>query len=317
MTSLPYFDAQAVIDATPYPALIDALDDAFRADWVVPQRSHYDLGAHESTLLLMPAWNGRDAIGTKIATVFPANASAGVRTVHATYLLLCGRTGRPLAVMDGAALTDRRTAAASALASRFLSRGDARVLLLIGAGAIARELAVAHCAVRPIERVLICSRGHARAMQLQADLNARGLATEVVDDLPVAVSRADIVSCATTASEPVLRGAWLRAGTHVDLVGGFKPTMREADDEVMARASVVFLDMQAGGVAEAGDIVLALASGALTVSKIGGDLHALCRGLHAGRADGADITVFKSVGTAIEDLAAAQLVYAARKQEIH
>jgi ornithine cyclodeaminase/alanine dehydrogenase-like protein (mu-crystallin family) len=294
-----------------YPALVDALADAFREDIVVPVRHHHTVArpGADATLLLMPAWTATDKnfIGCKLVTVFPDNAKTGRPSLYGTYLLASGETGEPLAVMDGRMLTAWRTAAASALAARHLAREDAAHLVMIGAGALARHLVRAHACVRPIETVTLWNRTHARVERLAADLQER-FAVDIADDLETAVRHADIVSCATLSAEPLVRGAWLEPGAHVDLVGGFTPSMREADDEAVRRARV-YVDTRAGAAKEAGDIVDPIRRGVIKEADIQGDLFDLCRGTAPGRKTAAEITLFKSVGTAIEDLAAAMLVW--------
>ncbi|MBN8998703.1 MAG: ornithine cyclodeaminase family protein, partial [Rhizobiales bacterium] len=247
-------------------------------------------------------------VGVKIVTVFPGNAARGAATVQGAYLLLSGETGAPLALIDGPRLTLWRTAAASALAADYLARPDARHLVMAGAGALAAHLVAAHAAQRPIERVSIWARRRDRAEALAARLDRPGLAVAAVHDLDAAVAEADIVSAATLAAAPLIHGDRLRSGTHVDLVGGFTPAMREADDAAVRRARV-YVDTLAGALAEAGDIVQPIAAGVLDRDAIAGDLFALARGEAVGRRSADEITLFKSVGTALEDLAAAIAVW--------
>lgn len=291
--------------------LVEALREAFRADIAVPTRHHHTIPRPDgdATLLLMPAWDGATTegfghIGVKIVSVFPGNAARGVATVQGVYLLLSGETGAPLALIDGPALTLWRTAAASALAADYLARADASHLLMIGAGALARHLIEAHAANRPIERVSIWNRRPETARALAADLKRPGLHVEAVDDLDTALALADIVATATLSTVPLVRGERLKPGAHVDLVGGFTPAMREADDAAIRR-SRVHVDTHAGATSEAGDIVQPLSNGALSAEAIEGDLFALARGVATGRRHDDEITLFKSVGTALEDLAAA------------
>ena len=294
-----------------YPALVDALARAFREDIVVPARHHHTVArpGADATLLLMPAWTtvGENFIGCKLVTVFPNNAKTDRPSLYGTYLLASGETGEPLAVMDGRMLTAWRTAAASALAARHLAREDAAHLVMVGAGALAPHLVRAHASVRPIETVTLWNRTRARAEQLAAELEGR-FAVDMADDLEAAVRQADIVSCATLSAEPLVRGAWLKPGAHIDLVGGFTPGMREADDDAVRRARI-YVDTRAGAVKEAGDIVDPIRRGIIKETDIQADLSDLCRGNDSGRKTAAEITLFKSVGTAIEDLAAAMLVW--------
>jgi ornithine cyclodeaminase/alanine dehydrogenase-like protein (mu-crystallin family) len=310
--SAPLFlDARAVAAGLPWPALIDALQAAFRAgDATVPERLHYQLGNAQTgapVLLVMPAWSEKLGVGTKLVSVFPDNHRLGLPSIHGLYLLMDPANGRPLAVLDGGELTARRTAAASALASRSLSRADSRCLLMVGTGRLAHCLPLAHATTRPIDRVLVWGRSLQKAERTAQALRADGLKASAIASLPDAVAQADIVSCATLSNEPLLQGDWLRPGTHVDLVGAFTPGMRETDDRVFARAQAVWCDTRDGALAEAGDILQAVESGAFDPQRIAGDLAALCRSDVTMRRHADDITVFKSVGMALEDLAAACL----------
>lgn len=304
----------AEIDAVLTPAAVaDALALAFAGGVAVPDRHHHDVprpGRAGATLLLMPAWHeavGPEAfIGVKVVSVFPDNASRDVQSVVGGYLLLSGETGVPLAFLDGSRLTLWRTAAASALAARHLARPDAHRLVMIGAGALARFLVLAHAAARPINEVAVWNRSPSGAERLAAELDRPGLRVRAVTDLPTAVAGADIVSCATLSNDAIVAGGWLKPGTHLDLVGAFKPAMREADDAAVAR-SRVFVDTPKA-LEEAGELVQAMAAGVFARDQVAGDLFSLCRG-GEGRRSGDEITLYKSVGTALEDLAAAALVW--------
>jgi ornithine cyclodeaminase len=305
-----FFDAAAVEAALSDLAMVDRLARVFAEGGRVPLRHHHKIavpGAPDATLLLMPAWREGGALGIKSVTVFPGNAARGIDSVLGVYLLLDGTTGRPRALLDGRMLTLRRTAGTSALVARHLARKSAKRLAVIGAGALAGHLAPAHAAVRPIETVTIWNRTPARAEALAETLRAKGLDARASADLEKTVAEADIVTCATLAQEPLIRGAWLRPGTHVDLVGGFTPSMREADDETVGRAAV-YVDTREGATQEAGDIVIPLASGVLKPDGIRGNIAELCRGTAPGRRNEEEVTLFKSVGYALEDLAAAELV---------
>jgi alanine dehydrogenase len=293
------------------PALIEALRAMFRSGCTLPARHHHTIetpGAPDATLLLMPAWQAGGPVGVKVVTVFPGNNAKGLPAVMGNYLLLDGTTGAPLALIDGQALTARRTAAASALAADYLARKDARRMLMVGTGALAPHLIRAHAAVRQIHEVAVWGRTPAKAAALAERFNETGLAVRAADDLEAAARGADVISCATLARDPLIHGGWLKPGAHLDLVGGFTPEMREADDAAVKRARV-FVDTRAGALKEAGDIVQPLANGTLSEAAIGGDLFELTRGERDGRTKDDEITLFKSVGTALEDLAAAQLAY--------
>jgi ornithine cyclodeaminase/alanine dehydrogenase-like protein (mu-crystallin family) len=318
------FDGAAVDTALAYPALVDTLAAAFAKGALAPPRHHHAIalaGRPEATWLLMPAWETREPdspsagryMGVKSVTVFPDNDTLGKPAVLGTYLLLSAETGETLAVMDATRLTAWRTAAASALASRYLSRPDAARLLMVGAGALAPFLVRAHASVRPIREVAIWNRSRARAQALVNELAQSGIAASIAYDLAAAVGGADIVSTATLSSDPLVRGAWLKPGTHVDCVGAFKPTMRETDDEVARRARL-FVDTRAGALAEAGDILQPLQAGVIGKEGVLGELTELCRGAVQGRGSADEITLFKSVGASIEDLAAAIAVYEHNEQ---
>ncbi len=309
--------ASQVIDALPWRPLIEGLRAAFRSPCRTPTRHHHTIdcpGEPAQTLLVMPAWQEGAFTGVKLATVAPGNAARGLPAVDASYLLADGRTGRHLALIDGGELTVRRTAAASALAADYLSRTDARHLVMVGTGRLAPNLVAAHAAVRAIDRVTVWGRDPAKAVALARRLERPGLDAAATDDLPAAVAAADIVSCATLSSEPLIRGEWLPPGAHLDLVGAFTPTMREADHAALAR-SRVFVDTRDGALSEAGEIVQAIAAGVLRAEDIAADLIELTGGHKAGRATPGEITVFKSVGAALEDLAAAMLVVQATQEE--
>ena len=302
-------DAGAVARALPYRALIDALDAAFRSEVVVPVRAHHEIALPEgapATLLMMPAWESGTSIGVKIATVFPDNAAKSLPAVFATYVLLDGETGAPQAVLDGTELTLRRTACASALASSYLSRRDAATLAMIGTGNLAPHLVAAHATARDIGRVIVWGRRAEAADALAIRLQDAEFEVTVAEEISDAVAEADIVSCATLATQPLVRGEWLRPGQHLDLVGAFRPDMAEADSDALARADV-YVDTREGAFAEAGEIVQAFESGALREKDVIGELRDLATGAVHGRRDDERITVFKSVGTGLEDLAAAAL----------
>jgi len=298
-------EVEAALD---FDSLVERLRQAFRRDITVPLRHHHSIAGvdGEATLLLMPAWQAGRHIGIKLATVFPTISARGLPAVMGAYLLLDGQTGSPLALIDGPALTARRTAAASALASTYLSRPDAARLLMVGTGALAPHLIGAHAAVRPIHDVLIWGRNEDKAATLAKRLDRPDFRVAATTDLEAAARAAHIISCATLSATPLIDGDWLQPGQHLDLVGGFRPDMRETDDTAIRRARV-FVDTRPGATAEAGDIVQPIASGVLDPADIAADLFELTRAQRAGRRDDDEITLFKSVGTALEDLAAAEL----------
>jgi ornithine cyclodeaminase/alanine dehydrogenase-like protein (mu-crystallin family) len=306
VSALRFYSTGEVDAALDYPALIAALRDAFGRGASAPLRHVHRVG-EDGRLLLMPAWREGGDIGVKLVTVFPRNRGRGLATVASLYVLLDGATGRPLALIDAEPLTLKRTSAASALASSYLSRADSRTLLVVGTGRLAPYMAAAHASVRGFERVLVWGRSGEAARRVAASLSEQGLPAREAGDLARAAAEADVITCATTAREPVLRGAWIQPGTHVDLVGSFTPDARECDDALVSGAEI-FVDTYAGALAEAGDLVQPMRSGAISRESVRAELADLVAQRHPGRTTARAVTVFKSVGTAIEDLCAAGLV---------
>ena len=308
--SIPYFSANQLAQSLPYEKLIPALRQAFQDNITVPQRLHYDIpnptGQNENTLLLMPAWEAEKNIGVKLITVSPGNGAFNLPAIQGMYVLFDSNKGTPIALLDAKALTKIRTAATSALASHFLSRPDSQTLLMIGTGALAPELIKAHAIARPLSKVLVWGRNREKAANVANlfDHNPQ-FSVQVVENIEASIGQADIISCATLSEQPLVHGRFLEAGQHVDLVGSFKPNMREADDEVIKRASV-FIDHD-GATFESGDISIPIENGILKKTEIKADLFDLCIGSKPGRSSEEEITVFKSVGHALEDLAAANL----------
>jgi ornithine cyclodeaminase len=317
MDAPAFLDAAAVAERLPFGPLVDTLADAFRRPVETPLRIHGDLGvptgaaAEQRDLLVMPAWVPGGEIGVKLVTLFEHNDARGVPRIQGLYLLFDAETGTPVALLDAAALTTRRTAAASALAARFLCRADASSLLVCGSGRLARALPEAHACVRPLQRVRVWARREDGARETVADLRRAlpDLDVAVAPDLERAVREADIVSSAVPSRDAFLRGAWLAPGAHLDLIGSYRPDMHEADAQALVRATR-FVDTRAGVLAEAGEFIDALAAGVLPEPPISADLGELVAGVHPGRTGDDEITLFKSVGTALEDLAAARLAVA-------
>lgn len=311
------FDASTTCRALPFTRLIDALAVMFANGCEVPLRHTHTLAGAEGggagsavgTVLIMPAWQPGRYLGIKTVSIFPGNAARGLPGLFSTYLLVDANTGQPLAMIDGDQITARRTVAASALAARCLARPDARRLLVVGAGRVAALLPAAYQAVRPITEVRVWARNPAQAAALVDDWRQQGLAATAAPDLAAAVAWADVVSCATLATAPVVQGDWLQPGSHLDLIGSFTPAMREADDACFAGASV-FVDTDEAAM-KSGDLLGPLSRGVLQRGDIRGTLADLCRGRVPGRQSANERTVFKSVGSALEDLAAAVLVYEA------
>jgi ornithine cyclodeaminase/alanine dehydrogenase-like protein (mu-crystallin family) len=314
--AMKFVTADDLARLAPHGDIVEALREAFGARYVAPLRHHHDIergSLPAATYLLMPAWNdmsGGDSgyIGLKTVLVVPDNPARGAPTVQATYQLFSGLTGSVLALLDGTELTLRRTASASALGASYLARPQASRLVMVGAGALAPHMVRAHAAVRPIRHVAVWSRTRAHADALARTLREEGFEAHVPDALEQAVVEADIVSCATTSSEPVVRGDWLKPGVHVDLVGAFRPTMREVDGAAVAKARV-FVDTREGALSEGGDLIQAITEGMFKPEQVEAELTELVTDAHPGRSGADEITLFKSCGTALEDLATAIMVY--------
>ena len=298
-------NAAQVAAASPYRDIVEALRQGFREPATTPVRHHHD-PLPTTTLLLMPAWTAQWT-GLKVVTVKTDNPALGLPTVQGSYLLLDNATGAPVVMMDGTELTRRRTAAASALAADYLARPDASVHAIVGAGALAVHFAKAHAAVRPIAKTLICNRTVEKAEAVAAQLRADGMQAEACD-IEAAIRQADIVSGVTGSTVALIKGAWIKPGTHIDLAGAFKPTMRETDGDAVAMAQV-FVDTRDGALAEAGDLIQAQAEGKFDFAAVKGDLFDLTQGRNRGRQNGREITLFKSCGTALEDLATAVMIH--------
>ena len=310
MPGLPFLDADAIRGAVPVADLLDAVEAAYR-DVAAgrdrsPLRSHVELDGGD--LLLMPGVRaGGAGASVKLVTIVPGNVERGLPTLHAIVVWLDAATGAPLALMDGATITAMRTGAASGVATRLLARPDSETLAVIGAGGQAEWQVRAVLAARPIRRVLV----HARSPEARSAFATRisdsvGVPVEPVDSAERAVREADVVCCATTSTEPVFDAAWLRPGTHVNGIGAFRLGMVELPPALFARASVVAVDSRAAAMAEAGDVVAAIERGLLAEAQLV-ELGTIGRQWVESREPDA-ITAFKSVGLAIQDVAAAELV---------
>lgn len=306
---MQFFDAQATRDALPFERLIPALREMFAAGCEVPARHVHTIG--DLTSLLMPAWQVGGHYGVKVVNVAPGNAARGLPGVHGSYLLHDAATGVPQALIDGSELTTQRTAAASALAAGWLARADATHLLVVGAGRIAAVLPAAYRVLRPIHRVTVWARRADQAQALAAQLAAQGFDAHAAARLDDAVAAADIVSCATLATEPLVEGRWLQPGSHLDLIGSFTPAMREADDHCFGGGAGLWVDTDEA-LQKSGDLLGPMARGVFAAADLRGTLEQLARGTAPGRQRADERTVFKSVGSALEDLAAAVLVAGGR-----
>lgn len=290
------------------PALIKAIRDIFRGQVWTPPRHHHQL-ENRGDLLIMPSWTSASFGGIKIATVFAGNEARGQATVQGIYILMDAETGQPLATLDARALTLLRTAATSALASSILSRPDAEAMLMVGAGELAIPLVLAHSIVRPFTTIRLWNRTPGRAERLANELaHATEAQIDVVHDLDRAVAESDVISCATMSKLPLIKNQFVREGTHVDLVGAYTPAMRESDSALIEKSSV-FVDSRENVLREAGDILIPLSEGQFSEKEILADLYEMCRADWTWSRRKSDVTIFKSVGHAAEDLAAAILAY--------
>ena len=305
-------DKQQVEASLDFPSLIAALDKGFSGQFSMPKRQVFELipgDAAHNAFAVLPAWN-EEVIGVKSFTYFPQNSNEGYESLYSKIMLFDRKHGVPLALVDGTTVTYWRTAAVSALASRYLSRENSQTLLFFGAGNLARFMIAAHLSVRPLTKVLVAARNQIKAEALIAQLEAiyPHIMFSLCGDVQSAVEEADIISCATGAKEPLFDGRWLKAGVHIDLIGNHHKDCRECDTQTVVRASV-YLDSIANVMNEAGELLLPIAEGAITEAHIKAQLADLCANKQYARRGEDEITLFKSVGTALSDLIAAHTVY--------
>lgn len=313
MDNVAQIDANFIEKKTNFPELISALKKGFSSnEIIVPMRHHHDFPNPEvnsdSTLLLMPAWNPSKEAGVKIVTVSPENGQFNLPSIQGTYIYLDAKKGLIKALLEAKELTAKRTAAASALASSFLSREDSNSLLMIGTGALSINLIKAHTSARPIEIVYVWGRNLAKAKTICNTLSNEKYTVQAIETIEEKISEVDIISSATLSKTPLVLGKHLNKGQHIDLVGAYKKDMREADDDTIKKSSV-FVDTFQGGLKESGDIVIPLNNGILKEEDIKADLFQLCSNKKSGRTSESEITVFKSVGHALEDLVAANYYF--------
>ncbi|WP_109097748.1 ornithine cyclodeaminase family protein [Aquimarina sp. AU58] len=313
MDTIVQINTDFIENNTNFNELIAELRNKFASNSIlVPMRHHHDFPnpvvQEDSTLLLMPAWNPGKEAGVKIVTVSPKNGQFDLPSIQGTYLYMDAIKGTIKAIMEAKSLTVKRTASASALASSYLSKTDASSLLMIGTGALSTNLIKAHASVRPIKTVYIWGRNYEKAKKISEELEGENFDIHTIPTIEEKISEVDIISCATLSKTPLVLGDYLKAGQHVDLVGAYKKDMREADNESIKKATV-FVDTYQGGLKESGDIVIPLKEGILKEEDIKADLFELCSEAKQGRTSDHEITVFKSVGHALEDLAAATYYY--------
>ena len=312
MTTPSYISGDFIDAHTDYLELIEELRIGFvQQEIITPPRHHHDFPNSEvgsdTTMLLMPAWQDGTDGGVKIVSVSPENGQLGPPTINGSYIYMDALTGQLKAILEAKKMTSMRTAAASALASLFLSRVDAQSMLMIGTGALSAQLVMAHAAVRPIQQVYVWGRSMEKAQEVCERLSQQNFICQPVADVKSVQGQVDIISTATMSKEPLIKGCDVAPGQHIDLVGSYKPEMREADDDVMSKASI-FADVKEMAMIESGDLLIPLRSKVISADDIRADLFDLCRGA-LGRQDDSEITVFKSVGHALEDLVAARYYY--------
>ena len=278
--------------------IISALDQGFASGVETPPRQKHTTDPSGSKLIVMPAWGYKGYGGLKVITTTPNNETNDLPYIQGVYHLFKIADGQFAIEIDGAFLTNLRTAAASALASSYLSKKDSKGLLMVGAGNLAPYLIAAHKAIRPIEEVYVWSRNHVNAVEL-----AKAHGYTAVKDIANVASKVDIISCATPSTSALVLGDMLHPGQHIDLVGGFTPAMRETDDAVI-HMSTVFVDVEMA-LEEAGDLIQPMHHGTWRRNQLKGTLYDLCTQKITGRSSDEEITLFKSVGTALEDLVAA------------
>lgn len=308
---MQFIDWDEVHRLADYPSVVDAIARMYAAgcdamDRMIITQPTSD-GA-DGDFLMQPAWMRGRAFGIKIANVFPSNELRGKPSILGVYVLFDGNTGELLACIDGPAETMIKTASNSAVASRLLARHDAEVMFMMGAGKLAPYLIAAHASVRPIKRVMIWNRTAEKAQNLASHLNKPNLTVQAVTDRAAAAAKSDLICCATYAAEPILKGAWLKPGSHVDLVGSYRPDLRESDDDVIRRAGRLYVDARFSTIGISGDVIEPIKHNILQTNDVT-DLFELAQGVQPGRKNADEITVFKSGGGGHEDLATAIMLY--------
>lgn len=294
-----------------YEKLIDALFEMFCSHYEMPLRHHHFYPAsdnQENTLIMMPSWN-EQYLGIKQIILAPGNTAKGIPTVSALYTLFDVETGKPLVMLNAEELTSRRTACTSALAARYLAPENPKVLLVLGGGRVAQHLVPAHAVVRDYEEILVWMRNKNKFGDFQKNISdPLKEKVRLADNLESAVRSADVISTATMTVDPLIKGEWLKDGAYLDLIGSYKPNMREANDEVIGK-SKIFVDSRMGALHEAGELAIPISKGLIKETDVRADLTELCKGNHKGRTTDNETILFKSAGLAIEDLAGALLVY--------
>lgn len=319
MDQLPFISSEFMELNTNFKQLIATLEKGFATKGVeTPMRHHHDYKNPEegidSTLLLMPSWEAGNDLGVKIVSVSPNNGKYDLPSIQGTYIYMDAHKGIIKAMLDAKALTAKRTAAASALAASYLAKKEASSMLMLGTGALASNLIKAHASIRPLKKVYVWGRSFEKANMIARQFDQKHFEVIAIKNYMMTLPKVDIISCATLSKEPLVFGKLLQPGQHLDLVGAYKKDMREADDAAVLR-SKVFLDTFQGGLKESGDIVIPIQRGIIKESDIEADLFGLCSGIHPGRQDDQEITFFKSVGHASEDLMGARYYFSQWKNE--
>ena len=310
---MKHFDMKAIQTALPYPLLVDALAQGLQQFSETPARSFFSPNQDASCVMIMPAWRPHQMVGVKLVSVWPENNAKGESAVSAVYVLISCLDGRPLAVLDGTELTLRRTAAAAALAAKRLARENSETLAVLGTGSLSVPLVQAHTDTMRFKNVLVWGRQFYKAQLVVNQLRELGIEVRAMGDLHKTLAMSDVVAVATTSTEPFLKAAWVRPGTHISLVGAFTPQMAEAEPGLISK-SQLFADCRASVLEKGGEVFQAIEQGLILDSDIIADLAELtAQPDRSWRHDAQAITVFKSVGFALLDLIAAELVIKASR----
>ena len=305
---MKYFDTKAIQTALPYQLLVEALAQGLQQFAQTPARSFFSPNQDASCVMIMPAWRPHQMMGVKLVSVWPENNAKGESAVSAVYVVISCLDGRPLAVLDGTELTLRRTAAAAALAAKRLARENSETLAVLGTGSLSVPLVQAHTDTMRLKNVLVWGRQFHKTQRVVKQLKELGIEVRAMGDLEETLALSDVVAVATTATEPFLKADWVKPGTHISLVGAFTPQMAEAEPVLMAR-SQLFADCRASVLEKGGEVFQAIKQGLVLDSDIIADLAELtAQSDRNWRHDGQAITVFKSVGFALLDLIAAEVV---------
>ena len=308
-------DAKAILECMPFPMLVEKLAELHRepiglVDEMLMENT--DSEGNINHFFVRGGWQPEKAVGAKVISIFPRNNRArDWPSIQAVYILFEAVNGTPVACLDGTALTWVKTASDSALGSKLLSREDIRSMLMIGAGQMAVHLVRAHCEIRPsLQSVHIWNRTMSKAESLATELSGQfpAIRFEAVSDPEPSVREADLVCSAIASTEPVIRGEWLKPGTHVDLVGAYTMDMREADDDCLRRGRL-FVDSRATTIGHIGELAIPLANGVIAEKDVLAELGDLCLRRHPGRCADDEITIFKNGGGGHLDLMCARLLH--------